>query len=142
MAVDQSEILKEAVALLRADATLIALLGETAPASGEARVYNHVPQDSSKPYVALQWQGDEDWDTKDSLGFDGSINHEVVTIHHGDRDVLMVLDRIREVYAANPITLVSGEIVCLDYQSGSVEGQVLETHRGSASYNVLVDEES
>lgn len=137
MAVDQSEILKQAVATLRVDATLIALLGEITP--GEARVFNHVPQDDSKPYVAISWQADVDWDTKDSLGYDGSLDHEVVTIHHSDRDVLKVVDRIRAVYNETPIVITSGKIVCFDYQTGTVPVQVLETHRAIASFNILVD---
>lgn len=140
MPVDQSEILKEAVELLRADATLITLLGETAPSSGEARVYNHAPQDEDLPYLAINWQADTDWDTKDSLGFDGSLVHEAVSPHHGDRDVLQVIDAVRLAYAGG-LTLVSGKVVCLNYATGSVQVQVLETHRATAVFSVLVDED-
>ncbi len=133
MAVEQSEILKEAVETLLADAELTALLG------GAGRIFNHVPQDFAEPYVVVSWQADLDWDTKDSLGYDGTLSHEAVTIHHGDRDVLDITDRIRELYAETPLALTSGRIVCFDYLAGTVAIQVLETHRAIASFNVLVD---
>lgn len=132
MAVDQSEILKEAFETLNADAALVALLGGTF-------VFNHVPQDHIQPYIALIWQANVNWDTKDSDGFDGSLNHEVVSTHHGDRDVLKIVDAIRAAYKAAPLVLASGRIVCFDYVSGSVPIQVLETHRAIASFKVLVD---
>lgn len=141
MPVSQSEILKEAVALLRADATLIGLLGETAPTSGEARVYNHVPQDDELPYLAINWQADTDWDTKDSLGYDGSLIHEAVSSHHGDLKNLDVIDAVRAAYKASGLTLASGKVICLNYVTGSVVVQVLETHRATATFNVLVDED-
>lgn len=137
MAVDQSEILKEAVATLEVDAALIALLGEKE--AGKARIWNHVPQDDAQPYVVVRWQADEDWDTKDSTGFDGSLDHEAVSNHHGDKVVLQVVDAIIAAYKAAPLALVSGRITCFEYQSGTVPVQVLETHRAIASFSVLVD---
>lgn len=134
MAVDQSEILKVAIETLRADAALDTLLG------GSDRVFNHVPQDEPKAYVIVDWEADGPFDTKDTEGFDGSLNHEAVSFHHGDKIVLQIMDRIRAIYNAAPITLTSGKVVCFDFQSGSVVVQVFETHRATASYNVLVDE--
>ncbi len=134
MAVDQSEILKEAIETLRADGALTTLLG------GGTRVFNHSPQDESKDYLIVFWEADSAFDTKDSEGFDGSLNHEAVSFHHGDKVVLQVMDRIRAIYNATPIALISGKVVCFDYQSGSVVVQVGETHRATALYNVLVDE--
>jgi hypothetical protein len=137
MAVDQSEILKKAVATLEVDPGLIALLGEKE--AGKARVWNHVPQDEDQPYVVVRWQADEDWDTKDSTGFDGSLDHEVVSNHHGDKEVLQIVDAIIAAYKAAPLALASGRITCFEYQSGTVPVQVFETHRAIASFNVLVD---
>ena len=135
MAVDQSEILKEAIETLRADAALTALLG------GSPNVFNHVPQDKPPAYVVVAWSGDVDYDTKDSLGFDGTMSHAIVSTHHGDRDILRIQDRLRAIYLESPLVLTSGEIVCFFYQSGSVEPQVLETHRGTASFNAKVDDD-
>ncbi len=141
MPVSQSEILEEAVDLLRADAALLALLGETSSGSGEARVYNHVPQDETKPYLAIKWQADGPFDTKDSLGFDGSLEHEAVSPHHGDRNNLDVIDAVRAAYKAAGLPLTSGEVVCLFYASGSTVQQVQETHRATAIFTVLVDDD-
>lgn len=133
MAVDQSEILKEAIATLRGDAALTTLLG------GDDRVFNHVPQDEPEAYLVVLWQGGIPWDTKDSLGYNGGLSHEAVSIHHGDRDVLRIMDRIRALYGESPILITSGKIVCFDYESGSVAVQVLETHRATAVFSVLVN---
>lgn len=140
MPVDQAEILAKSVETLRADATLIALLGPIDPGDPvEARVWNHVPQDETKPYIVVTWQPDEDWDTKDSKGFDGSLDHEAISTHHGDKNVLEIADAVIAAYAANPLALVSGRIVCFDYESGSVPVNVFETHQMTFSFNVLVD---
>lgn len=134
MAVDQSELLKVAIDTLLADAALTALLGA-------GRVFNHVPQDESKPYVVLFWEANIAWDTKDSDGFEGTLDHESVTVHHGDRNVLRIMDAIIAAYLASPLVLTSGKVVCLDYQSGSVAVTVQETHRATAVFSVLVDDD-
>lgn len=137
MAVDQSEILKKAVAILEVDADLLVLLGEKE--ADKARVWNHVPQDEVTPYVVVKWEGRGPYDTKDSRGFNGSLEHEIVSGHHGDKEVLQVVDAIIAAYAANPINLVAGRIVCFDPGNVSVVAQVSETHRAVLLFDVLVD---
>lgn len=134
MPVDQSEILKKAIAALRLDGQLAALLG------GVDHIFNHVPQDTPKAYLVVFWQADGPFDTKDSDGFDGSLNHEAVSTHHGDKIVLEIMDRVRAAYKVTPIVLTSGNVVCFDFSSGSGVVQVGETHRATAIYNLLVDE--
>ncbi len=140
MAIDQSEILKKAVDKLRDDADLLTLLGETETGSGKARVYNHVPQDKTKPYLVVVWVAESDWDTKSNDGYSGSLSHQAVSIHHSDRDNLQVLDRVRALYRESPIVLTNGHIVCFDYRNGSVDNNVLETHKATAVFSVLVED--
>ena len=142
MPVDQNEILSKAVATLRADAGLLALTGDLDPGNpGEARVYNHVPQDEKQPYVLVVWESGKEGDTKDSTGFEGRLNHEVVTTHHGDRDVLKMQDAVIAAYEAAPIVLVAGEIICFQFASGSTPVNVFSTHRATFFYNVFVDDD-
>ena len=143
MPVDQNEILSKAVATLRADAGLLALTGELTPAAptGEARVYNHVPQDEDQPYVLVVWESGSENDTKDSTGFDGRLNHEVVSTHHGDREVLKMQDAVIAAYEAAPLVLVAGEIICFQFASGSTPVNVFSTHRAVFFFNVLVDDD-
>ena len=139
MAVNQSEILKEAVAVLRDDAALLALIGEATDEPGKAAVYNHVPQDDDQPYVAIKWEGGDPFLTKDSTGFDGNLDHEVLTTHHGDKVALEVMDAIIAAYVASPIQLVSGRIICFTPGTQSVPTQVFETHRALMTFDVIVD---
>ncbi len=143
MPVDQNEILSKAVATLRADAGLLALTGDINPAApeGKARVYNHVPQDEDQPYVLVVWESGKEGDTKDSTGFEGRLNHEVVSTHHGDRDVLKMQDAIIAAYELNPIVLVAAEIICFQFGSGSTPVPVSGTHRATFFYNVHVDDD-
>jgi hypothetical protein len=142
MPVDQNEILSKAVATLRADAGLLALTGDRDPENpGEARVWNHVPQNEDQPYVLVVWESGSEGDTKDSTGFEGRLNHEVVSTHHGDSAVLKMQDAVIAAYELNPIVLVAGEIICFQFASGSTPVNTFSTHRAVFFYNVMVDDD-
>src|SRR5438874_11107225 len=91
MSITSSLALQKAMrARLAGDALLVALIGG-------ARVYDDVPQGTSKPYVAFGDIATRDWSTKDSRGEEHFVTLHVWSDERGKKqayEVIAAIDRV------------------------------------------------
>lgn len=102
---------------LRADPTLLALLGSADGAPLEAAVYNHVPQDSGYPLCQCRMGSGRQWDTKTSKGWAQTIILTIWTDQHGDLNALEIAQAIDELLHNNHLVLPNGQTVLLRHES-------------------------
>jgi len=110
------EVLQKAIAALKANAGVTALVG--------TRIYNHIPQNSTQfagtfPYMLVRWDNASQWDTKDSQGFDGEIRVDAWTENQGDKDILQIVDAVNSALHNNELTLTAGENLILRYENAT-----------------------
>ena len=111
------EQLTALIQTLRADSTLLTLLG---PADGlplEAAVYNHVPQDNGFPLCHCRMGSGRQWDTKTSKGWAQSVILTIWTDQHGDLNALEIAQAIDDLLHNNLISLPNGQTVLLRHES-------------------------
>ena len=102
-----SDILEQLFTVMRADAQLMALVGN--------RIYNHIPQDSPLPCLRARWDSVNEWDTKTSDGYDGNITVDIWSSHRGDKEALAIFDRTYSLLHKSELPLTSGQSLLLRY---------------------------
>jgi hypothetical protein len=96
----EEEILTAAIAKLNAVPSLVALVGT---------IYNHIPQGTPLPVCRLRYCQAQEWDTKDSFGYDGKIQVDVFTDHRGDQIALRAADIIVSNLHEKTLVLTTGQ---------------------------------
>lgn len=102
-----SEILTKIVSRLTGDTALMAAVSN--------KVYNHVPQDTTTPFIRVRWDGVQEWDTKTSNGFDGHISVDIWTDHRGDKVALQLADMVYALYHNAEFLLTAGQSLLVRY---------------------------
>lgn len=106
-----AEILQKYFTVLASDTTLQSLLGGV-PVTN-SKVYNHLPQDLPLPAVRVRWTEVNEWDTKDSAGFEGLFTVDSWADSRGDKVLLQIADRIETLTHLQILTLTSGQSLIL-----------------------------
>ena len=139
----QSDILKQTITRLRGDAgVLAALVNAGAPAvDTQKSIINHVPQDFPLPYYRVMLESMQEWDTKDTTGYEGLMRLDVWTDYHGDLQVHDLVDAAMDALQNAPLALTTGQMVLLRHQSTIIsiepDGQ---SHRGTLLVRFLASE--
>jgi len=94
-----AQILALAYATASGDTALMALL--------PGGLFNHIPQDEPLPCARVRWEDAGEFDTKDSDGFDGYIAFDVWTDHRGDKQSLVIQDRLDQLFQNASLSLTT-----------------------------------
>jgi len=132
-----TEVLAAIYAQLAASAPLVAITG--------GRIYNHVPQGSPAgtpfPYVRFRPAGLSDWSDKGSYGYDGDIYIDAWSDKQDDSDLTTIHDYLMDALHRVPLTLPTGQNVCLDFRffdtTVEPDGQA---HHGVSRFRMLLTE--
>lgn len=110
------DILEKCYAILSTDAALVALLGGTIPAN--PKIYNHLPQDLPLPAMRLRWTEVNEWDTKDSAGYQGSfiIDSWCSGATKGDKLLLQICDRVEILLHETILPMTTGQSLLLRHE--------------------------
>ena len=103
------DLQKAAYQSLAADAALIGLLG------GE-RLYDHVPQSSAFPYVAIDQMRINDWSTGSERGSEHVLMLHIWSRYDGKREAYEIADAIRNRLDDAELTLDDNRLVNLMHQ--------------------------
>lgn len=116
------EIMQLAYARLSGDAALSALVGGS--------IFNHIPQERPLPCLRYRWEQVGEWDTKDSVGMDGTLVIDTWTDYRGDRLAAQVHDALMNLLHLRPLALVSAQSLILrhEFHTSFVEGDGLTHH--------------
>jgi hypothetical protein len=121
------------VARLRADATLLALLGG-------ARVFAHVPDRQTSPYVQLSIES-KPWDTTTDYGAEHDVSFHAWTEHEGPKQAETIIDAIEASLRGATFSLAGHALVNIERRRSLVfrdgEGQ---TYCGFQSWRVVTEE--
>lgn len=104
----QAELLGLINDRLTGDAPLMALVGN--------RIFNHVPQDAPLPILRFRLSQANEWDTKDSAGWEGYVDIDIWSDHRGDLKPLEVADRVDSIFHVLPFTMSSGQSLLLRHE--------------------------
>lgn len=122
------------VARLRADAGVAAFVG--------ARVYDHVPERESFPYVSLRTSGVRDWDTSTDFGKELSVELNVWSRKEGRREAKLILHAIEQALRPfAPAVLTDHRLVNMTFEMAEVvreDGG--QTYFGYARFRAVTEE--
>ena len=98
---------------LKSDTSLVALVGSS------DRISNHLPQDTAPnpAYIRARVDETDEWDTKDSDGFEHAYVVDVWTELHGDKRVREIFDRVYQLLHRQPFTGSTSQSLLLRMQS-------------------------
>lgn len=109
------QILTAYYGVLSTDATLVALLGGTLVTA--PKIYNHLPQDLPLPAVRVRWTEVNEWDTKDSAGFEGFfIVDSWCSATRGDKLINQIADRVEFLTHEKVLTVAIGQSLILRHE--------------------------
>ena len=130
-----SDILTKSIDRAQADANILTLV--TA-----AKIYNHVPKDTSPPYLRITWSEAEDVADKQTEFTSGTLSFDYWTDQDGDLDVLDMMNFITDAFDRTPLVLTEGSTNLLITRTGYntfLEGDGL-SHHGIITFNLLIEE--
>jgi hypothetical protein len=116
------ELQKTLVALLKADATLAAIVG--------ARVYDTPPQDPAYPYVSFGPSKGLSWDTDTGLGWDASLQIDTWSRKPGRVEAAQIMTAINAAVHRSDLSLDT-QVSCLalhDFSTILPEDDGVTTH--------------
>jgi hypothetical protein len=102
------DIITQTVAHLNAVPSLVALVGP---------VYNHVPQATPLPVCRVRYCQARDFTTKDSFGYDGTIQVDVFTSHRGDKIALRAIGLVVQALHLQTLTITTAQSLLLRRES-------------------------
>lgn len=108
------EILTAYYAVLSTDTILVGLLGGTI--GSDPKIYNHLPQDLPLPAVRVRWSEVNEWDKKDSAGFEGFFTVDSWCSTYGDKGLLSIADRIETLTHLQNLTLTTCQSLILRHE--------------------------
>ena len=140
MAEDSSWALQQAIfGALRAEAVLITLAGDGASPE-RAKVFDHVPQDETFPYLTLGPTTQLPWDTKNSDGMEHTIEVHCWSQYAGQSEVKRMMAAALDAIDGVALTVIGHTLVLLQFNFG----QTLNdpdgiTHHGVQRYRALIN---
>ncbi len=133
MAEDSSWALHQAVyTALRTESALITLAGDGASPE-RAKVFDHVPQDTTVPYVTLGPTTGLPWDTKDSDGMEHSFEVHCWSQYAGQKETKQMMAAVVDALDNVALTVTGHTLVLLQFTFG----QTLNDPDGITYHGVL-----
>lgn len=126
--------LQQAVhAALAADSTVLALLGS-------ARIYDHVPQRATFPYLALANFTVRDWATGTEPGTEVIFTVNAWSRGAGHKEAHLLADAVRAALHDAPLSLSGHHLVNLRHESSETQRQRdADTYRISARFRAVLE---
>lgn len=120
---------------LLGDATLQGFIGNP------ARVYDHVPQDSTFPYVVAGESSGLPWDTKDSDGMEQTLMVHTWSRYRGSKEVKQIMSAIVDVIDQQALSVMGHTLVQLRFEFSDI---LLDldglTRHGVQRFRAMTDE--
>lgn len=136
MAGDSQWAVQQAIyAALTGSAALQALIGNP------ARVYDHVPDEPTFPYVVIGESFSGQWDTKSFDGMDQDVVLHIWSRYRGRKEAKQIMGAIHDALNKQKLTVTDQSFVLCQFTFG----QVIDdpdglTRHGVARYSVLTHE--
>ncbi len=124
---------KAAYEALIADSALTTLLG------GD-RLYDHVPQSSAFPYVAIDQMRINDWSTGTERGSEHVLMLHIWSRYDGKREAYEIADAVREALDDAELTLDDNRLVNLSHQYSDLKRDPDgETYHGVMRFRAVTE---
>lgn len=124
---------KAAYEALIADTALTTLLG------GD-RLYDHVPQSSAFPYVAIDQMRINDWSTGTERGSEHVLMLHIWSRYDGKREAYEIADAVREALDDAELTLDDNRLVNLSHQYSDLKRDPDgETYHGVMRFRAVTE---
>lgn len=127
-----SDILKVAIARAKADANISADVG--------TRIYSHVPQNPTPPYIRVRWGEVEDLGDKTADFITGSLVFDYWTNVQDEGPVIDMMNYLIDEFHKQPLTLTEGSTnLLLTLQSYN---SILESdaHHGVITFTLFIED--
>ena len=113
--------------------------GDLKTAMGGTRWWNNVPQDTKLPILRFRFSQANEFDTKDSDGWQGTLSIDVWTDSRGDLESTKIQDIVDDIFQDGEFALQDGQNLFIQHTffDAFTEPDGI-THHAVTQYNVII----